>query len=126
MSGSASVVSPATASSTPLAAPTIAAFTSATTTTTPTSAALVPTAPPAYSQPPSSPASPAEAFNALTAAIYGMQRQLGDLSLRVTALEGRPSPSSQPFQYGLPGYGGIPALPASGPTISEYVSVPSY
>jgi len=38
-----------------------------------------------------------------------MQRQIGDLSLRVSTLEGQPSPhASSPF--GLLGYGGILAL----------------
>jgi len=42
-----------------------------------------------------------------------MQRQLGDLSIRVTTLESAAiaSPRAPPI-YGLPGYGGIPALPA--------------
>ena len=63
----------------------------------------------------------------------GMQRQMGELSLRVAAIESRPGPSGPPLlpysdprrlRYGMPGYGGIPALPASGPVISEILPTP--
>jgi len=63
----------------------------------------------------------------------GMQRQMGELSLRVAAIESRPGSSGPPLlpyfdplrlQYGMPGYGGIPALPASGPVISEILPTP--
>ena len=71
------------------------------------------------------PTSPAEAFNTLTVAIYQIQHQLGDLSLRMAALEHRSPPVSSPVQYGLPGYGGIPSLPASAPIPLEVPPVSS-
>jgi len=71
-----------------------------------------------------------------------MQVQLHDVALRVGTLEHRAStsappqlpytqspllPYSPPYQlpYGLPGYGGIPSLPSSGPLISEVLPTPS-
>ena len=112
-------------SSAAAAAPTTAAATVTTTTTGlpvfTTSAPIVATTASLLSQPSTTPASPTEAFNALTTAIYAMQRQMGDISLCLVAMERWPSSSVQPFfQYGMPGYDGIPALPASGPAISEF------
>ena len=87
---------------------------------------IIPTLPLAYSQPPP-PQTPQEAFNQLTAAIYGMQHQLGALALRVTALEDRsPVPSLPLPLYGMPGYGGIPAPPATAPVISELGTTSPY
>ena len=80
-----------------------------------------------YSQPPASPQTPQEAFNQLTAAIYGMQHQLGALAVRVTALEDRsPAPSAPLPLYGMPGYGGIPPLPATEPVISALGTTPPF
>jgi len=100
--------------------------TTAPTTTMPppavTSAAIVFTAP---LPPPPLTAIPTDALNALTAAIYGLQRQVGDLTTRMAAIDGRPTSSAPLFvQYGLPGYGGLPQLLASGPVISELSSAP--
>ena len=116
MSGSgasAAVVIPTTTSATPPS-------------TAVTSAVLVTTAPLAVPQPPLT-AIPTDALNALTAAIYGLQRQMGEITTRMAAIESRPSFSAPPFlSYGLPGYGGIPQLPATGPVpvISELSSAP--
>ncbi|XP_066375364.1 early nodulin-like protein 18 [Miscanthus floridulus] len=111
-------------SSAAAAAPTTAAATITTTTTGlpvfTTSAPIVATTASLLSPTPAAPAFPTEAFNALTTAIYALQRQMGDISLRLAAVERQPSSSGPPvFQYGLPGYGGIPALPASRPAILE-------
>ena len=65
----------------------------------------------------------AEALQALTAAITGLQlqmmainHQLADQGARLSALDGRPALP----QFGLPGFGSLPALPASSaPAISE-------
>jgi len=57
-------------------------------------------------QPDFSPADLAQAFNGMTAAMGALQRQVAELSLRVSAIESPPSSST--FQYGLPGYGGLP------------------
>ncbi|XP_066392624.1 uncharacterized protein [Miscanthus floridulus] len=87
---------------------------------------IIPTLPLAYSQPPP-PQTPQEAFNQLTATIYGMQHQLGALALCVTALEDHsPVPSLPLPLYGMPGYGGIPALPATAPVISELGTTSPY
>jgi hypothetical protein len=66
---------------------------------------------------PSSPSLPmattvsTNALDALTTAILGMQRQMGDLALRVAVIEGAPSGSSPPQpSFGLPGVGAIPLL----------------
>lgn len=80
------------------------------------------TAPIAASQP-SSTVVPTDALNALTAAIYGLQHQVGDLSHRVAVVESwQPMSTSPLLPYGLPGYGGIPQLPASAPMISELIT----
>jgi hypothetical protein len=61
------------------------------------------------------------ALDALTTAILGMQRQMGDLALRVAAIESTPSGSSSPQPtLGLPGCGGFPLLPH--PVVSEITS----
>lgn len=115
-SSSLSAIVPTTAAAATTAAPPI--FTTAPATTT--AAVIATTAPLTMPQD----ASPTEAFNALTAAIYGMQRQMGELSLRLVAVEGRPSSSASSFlPYGLPGYGGIPALPGTGPVITDVSDV---
>jgi hypothetical protein len=58
------------------------------------------------------------ALDALTTAILGMQRQMGDLALRVAAIEGAPSGSAPPQPaLGLPGFGGFPLL--QNPVVSE-------
>ncbi|XP_066395761.1 uncharacterized protein [Miscanthus floridulus] len=89
-----------------------------------TISAMVTTVPPP-APPPQLTAIPTDALNSLTAAIYGMQRQMGDISSRLAAVEGRSPASAPPFlPYGLPGYGGILQLPASGPIISEISSGP--
>jgi len=98
--------------------------TTAPTTTMPTpavtSAAIVFTTP--LPLPPLT-AIPIDALNALTAAIYGLQRQVGDLTTQMAAIDGRPTSSAPLFvQYRLPGYGGLPQLPALGPVISELSS----
>jgi len=64
-------------------------------------------------QPDFSPADLAQAFNGMTAAMGALQRQVAELSLRVSAIESPPSSST--FQYGLPGYGGLPPPPMSRP-----------
>jgi len=63
----------------------------------------------------------------LTAAILGLQRQMGQFATRLSALEGwasssasgpsasGPHPASSP--YGMPGYGGIPAAPTTGSVV---------
>jgi hypothetical protein len=58
-----------------------------------------------------------------------MQRQMGEVCIRLAVVESRPGPSaasalpySQPLLLGLPGCGG---LPASGPVISEILPTPS-
>jgi len=53
----------------------------------------------------------AQAFNGMTAAMGTLQRQVAELSLRVSAIESQPSSSM--FQYGLPGYGGLHRPPMS-------------
>jgi len=64
-----------------------------------------------------------DAFNALRAAIYGLQCQMGELLARLAAVTSRTSPSAPPpIPYGLLGFGGIPALPTSVPIISEVFS----
>lgn len=66
---------------------------------------------------------PTDAFQAFTMAIYGLQRQMGELALRVAAVEGGPSGSAPPLpSLGMPGYGRLPLLPASGPVISEILT----
>ena len=83
-----------------------------------TSGTLVPTVPSAPQ-----PLSTAEALQALTQAIAGLQLQmiavnhhLADQGAWLSALDGRPAFP----QFGLPGFGGVPALPAaSAPVISE-------
>jgi 3-oxoacyl-ACP reductase-like protein len=49
-------------------------------------AAIVTTAPPAVSQPPLTTVS-TDALNALTAAVYGLRCQVGDLTTRVATVE---------------------------------------
>jgi len=59
---------------------------------------------------------------------------MGELSLRLTAVESCPRPSTTPpqlpysepllLQYGMPEYGGLPTIQASGPIISEMLSTP--
>ncbi|CAN6204174.1 unnamed protein product [Urochloa humidicola] len=95
------------------------------TTTAPTSAAAAP--PPSSSAPPttsaalvsSAPAAtsvPVAAIDTLTTAIYGLQRQMGQVAARIFDLEGRPPTdmggSMSPL-YGMPGYGGLPLAPAT-------------
>ncbi|XP_021315153.1 lysine-rich arabinogalactan protein 19-like [Sorghum bicolor] len=85
-------------------------------------AGIVPSSPPA-----AQPIEPtAAAFGNLVAAIYGMQKQISDLSVRMSSMEGRQPSPPQSYPYGLPGYGGIPALPAPGPAISELFAVPPF
>jgi hypothetical protein len=57
----------------------------------------------------------------LTALFNGMQRQMGEMSIRLSTVEGAAAPfaglpysAPQALPYGMPGYGGIPALLASG------------
>ena len=69
---------------------TAAAPTSSVAPPTTLSSTLVPSAPLLHAPPLPSPQSATKAFNQLTTAIYGMQQQHGEPSLRVTALEGRP------------------------------------
>jgi len=68
----------------------------------------------------------------LTTLINSMQRRMGEMSLRLSSVEGAatqfvglPYSAPQALPYGMPGYGGIPALPASGPVISEIMPTPS-
>jgi len=61
---------------------------------------------------------PTGALNALTAAVYSMQRQIDDLSARLAVLAGRPSLSAQPWVRG------IPAFPAAVPVVPESFSAP--
>jgi len=68
----------------------------------------------------------AEAFGHLAAAIYAMQRQIGDLSMRMSSVESRPPVPPMSYPYGLPGYGGIPALPPPAPVSFELFSVPPF
>jgi len=68
----------------------------------------------------------AAAFGNLVAAIYGMQKQIDDLSVRMSFMEGRQPSLQQSYRYGLPGSGGIPALPAPGLAISELFAVPPF
>lgn len=64
------------------------------------------------------------AIDSLTTAIFGLQRQIGQFATRLSAVEGRSSPSpSEQTPYGLPGYGGIPALPASTSVIFHTASI---
>ncbi|XP_066392478.1 uncharacterized protein [Miscanthus floridulus] len=87
-----------------------------------TTAAIGTIAPIAISQPPFT-AVPTDALNALTAAIYGLQRQVGDLTTRVAAVESRPVASAPPLtSRSLPGYGVIPPLSASASVILEQLS----
>ena len=68
----------------------------------------------------------AEALQALTAAITGLQlqmtainHQLANQGARLSALDGRPALP----QFGLPGFGSLSALPASSaPAISEILA----
>lgn len=61
---------------------------------------------------------PASALEALTTAIYGLQRQMGDFATRVANVEDQPlsSPTTQQLlPYGMLGYGGIASLPPLAP-----------
>jgi len=65
-----------------------------------------------------------DAFNALRAAIYGLQCQMVELSTRLVTVTSRTSPSAPPpIPYGRLGFGGIPALLASVSVISNVFSV---
>jgi hypothetical protein len=55
---------------------------------------------------------------------------MGEMSLRLSSVEGAaaqfaalPYVAPQALPYGMPGYGGVPALPASGPIISEIMHI---
>lgn len=76
----------------------------------------------------SSPTSTTVELSDHAVAIYGLQRQMGMIATQVSDIENRSSSSgsssdvspSQPppsMPYGLPSYGGIPALPATTSTI---------
>ena len=94
-------------------------------------ATTAPASPAPTTAPPPSPnaqAAIAESLAALTTAVQSLQRQMGDMALRLTAVERGPAASATPalqysapllLQYGMPGYGGIPA---PGPVISELPS----
>lgn len=92
-----------------------------------TSGAVLPSAPPAGGPP--TLASIAETLANLTTAIAGLQLQmmvvnnnLGDQAAHLSALDGRPAY----LQFGLLGFGGVPALPArSEPVISEITTTAS-
>ncbi|XP_066351542.1 putative GPI-anchored protein pfl2 [Miscanthus floridulus] len=126
---SATAITPTTAAAAPTTTTTdTAAIALTTAPSTSISATVIPSAHPHQ---PTMATVPLEALNAFTAAIQGLQTQIGDMRLqmgrmatRLAAIEGRPSLSSSMLpQYGLPSYGGIPALPAStGPVISELLT----
>lgn len=87
-------------------------------TTSPPSTTLLP--PPSTTAPSApSPATPSSALDTLTNAIYGLQRQMGDLATCVVGVEGRSSSivHQPPPQYGLPGYSGIPLFLPTASTI---------
>ena len=78
-------------------------------------------------------APPTGALNALTVAIYSMQRQMDDLSARLAALVGRTSLSAQPWVRGIPAFPtAVPVVPESFfaprvlPVSSAPVSFPSF
>jgi hypothetical protein len=70
-----------------------------------------------------SPTSPGTPPNTLTAAISGLQRQLGQMAARLSSMEDRlplPPPSGPPSSqllYGMPGYGGLPSASLTTSTI---------
>ena len=96
-----------------MSGPSPASSVDATTTSAPPSTAITP---PPVTVPPTS-----AGFDTLAAAIYGLQRQMGQLATRLSVRDGpreSPPPSSMP--YGLPGFGGLPAhgLHGAGPVAS--------
>ncbi|KAG2625318.1 hypothetical protein PVAP13_3KG205881 [Panicum virgatum] len=79
----------------------------ATTTSAPPSSTLTP--PPITAPPPTA------GFDTLAAALYGLQRHVGQLATRLSVRDGpQESPPPSYMLYGLPGYGGIPALDLHG------------
>ena len=58
-------------------------------------------------------------LDTLTTAIYGLQRQMGQLATRMAGGDGRPGSSVHPqsLPFGMPGYGGLPSAPSSGSAI---------
>jgi hypothetical protein len=68
------------------------------------------------------------AINALTAVVYGLQRQMDNLNTRLAALESRQSPSTRPL--GLTWARGILAFPAAVPVVPKRVysttALPTY
>ena len=96
-----------------MSGPSPASSVDATTSSVPPSTVLTP---PPVTAPPTS-----ASFDTLAAAIYGLQRQMGQLATRLSIRDGpreSPPPSSMP--YGLPGFGSISAhsLHGAGPVAS--------
>ena len=58
-------------------------------------------------------------LDTLTTAIYGLQRQMGQLATRMAGGDGRPGSSVHPqsLPFGMPGYRGLPSAPSSGSAI---------
>lgn len=68
---------------------------------------------------------PTAAIDTLTTAIYGLQRQMGQVATRLSAIEGHaPTSSGETPLYGMPGYGGVTAAPPAHSTVVHATALP--